>query len=327
MAKRKRIINPKPKPKPKQRNHKRANKKYETRRETGTSNNPQSNTAEQSDTEKENQKPKGEWVKFEHRDADGNPTLPKKLIEGTSLRRFEDIPEGTEISALVLAGYKPKPLLMVERKIYEIHRLSTRGWRRSGQILIEVDGWRQHEGEWFNGMQGIRLEILDPGFTGPHNEKSHYVVSGSAFDKKIVHLHNRLGNETESKIYEGTLDITETWKSAWQRHAAEVLNLGFKYFLLPVICAVLSGLAVWWINSQPAVGTQNSVSEGSKINQNVEDTQNDSPTKIMQKDTTQNSVKSVIPSKHVNERLSLDSSVINEPDAKQSQQFQMARGQ
>ena len=51
------------------------------------------------------QKPQGEWIPFEHRDADGNPTLPKHLIAGTYHRRYEEVPEGSEIKILVLAGY------------------------------------------------------------------------------------------------------------------------------------------------------------------------------------------------------------------------------
>ena len=64
----------------------------------------------------------------EHRDADGNPTLPEELIAGTFLRRYEEVPEGTEIKVLVLAGYKPKALMMVERKIYRtVYQLAAEG--------------------------------------------------------------------------------------------------------------------------------------------------------------------------------------------------------
>ena len=63
-------------------------------------------------------------------------------------------------------------LMMVERKIYEIQSLSVRGWRRSGLISVEVDGWRAQEADWFNAMQGVNLTISDPGRPGPHNEKT-----------------------------------------------------------------------------------------------------------------------------------------------------------
>ena len=200
-------------------------------------------------------KRQAEWITVEHRNADGSPTFPKELIAGTFLRRYEEVPEGTEIKVMVLAGYKPNALMMVERKIYEIHRLLVNGWRRRGQIAIEMDGWRQHEAEWFNAMRGVRLEVSDPGLPGPHNEKAHYIVSESSFHRKIVSSVDERGSKTEVQMCEGTVDITETWRSAWQRQAAEVLNTGFKYLLLPVLSALLAGLAVWWIDRLPNSGS------------------------------------------------------------------------
>ena len=196
------------------------------------------------------QKPRFTWVTFEHRDADGNPTFPKDLIEGTYHRRYEEVPEGIEIEGLVLAGYKPKPLLLVERKIYEIHPLSFRGWRRRGQITVEVDGWRSHEAEWFNAMRGVRLQVSDPALPGQHNEKSDYIVSESSFERKILTAPDDKGNPTESRLHEGTLKITETWKSAWRRQGAEVINSGIKRLLLPLLVGLVVGLALLWIGAR-----------------------------------------------------------------------------
>ncbi len=102
------------------------------------------------------------WVAIEHRDADGNPMLPKEMMASTYRRLYSEVPPDAEMRILVLQGYKPKPLMLVERKIYEIHRLSIQGWRRRGKITVEVDGWRHHEADWFNAMRGVRLEISDP---------------------------------------------------------------------------------------------------------------------------------------------------------------------
>ena len=104
----------------------------------------------------EGQKSQYAWVAIEHRDADGNPTLPRNLLESTYPRRYEEVPPGTKLEAHVLAGYKPKALMMVERKIYEIQSLSIGGWRRSGLIGVEVDGWRAHEADWFNAIRNAR---------------------------------------------------------------------------------------------------------------------------------------------------------------------------
>lgn len=208
------------------------------------------------------QQPKFEWVAVEHRDADGNPTLPSELIAGTYGRRFEEVPDGTEIRVHVLAGYKPKALMLVERKIYEIHRMAVRGWCRNGQIAVEMEGWRGHEGDWFEAMRGARLEISDPGLPGPHNEKSNYIVSKTSFQRKIVTSVAQDGKHSELQLYEGTLDISETWKSAWQRQAAEVLNMGFKYLLLPLLAALVAGLAVWLITRSPSLGDSGIETQG-----------------------------------------------------------------
>ena len=221
--------------------------------ETATLENKQSSGAFQTNSEKEVQNPKYQWVTIEHRDADGNPTLPKELIASTFPRRYEEVPEGTEIKVSVLTGYKPKALMMIEQKIYEIHRISVQGWRRSGQIAVEMDGWRQHEAEWFKAMRGVGVEVSDPGLPGPHNQKAHYIVSKSSFHRKVVRSVGESGSENEIQMYEGTLDIIEKWRSAWCRQEAEVLNMGFKYFLIPVLSSLLAGLlaglAVWWIVS------------------------------------------------------------------------------
>lgn len=208
----------------------------------------------QASPQSEPQQPQAEWITVEHRDADGNPTFPTELIASTYSRRYSEVPPGTEITVRVLAGYKPKPLLMVERKLYEVHRLSVRGWRRSGQIAVEVAGWRNHEADWFNAMQGVRLVISDPGLPGPHNDDSDYLISEASFDRKIVRSPDERGNNTEARLHEGTLEIAETWGSAWRRQGAEVLSMGFKLLFLPLFAALGAGLTLLWVDRSSWAG-------------------------------------------------------------------------
>ena len=217
------------------------------RRQSPESKKTQPSAASQTNTGGESREPQYAWVAVEHRDADGNPTFPKNLIAGTYLRRYEEVPQGSEIKLHVLAGYKPKPLMLVERKIYEIHRLSFRGWRRSGQITVEVEGWRHHEADWFNAMRGVTLQVSDPALPGTHNEDSDYIVSESSFIRKIVTKLDNKGSQTETRLYEGTLKITETWKSAWRRQGEEIINFWFKWLLLPLLVAIVAGLVLLWI--------------------------------------------------------------------------------
>ena len=208
--------------------------------------------------ENEAKQPIAEWVQIEHRDADGNPTLPNDLIAGTFGRRYQEVPAETDIRVLVLTGYEPKALMMVERKIYEIHRLAVRGWRRRGQIAVEVDGWRGHEADWFNAMRGVPLEIHDPGLPGPQNDKSQYTVPASSFERKIVTVASEHGGRAEIPMYEGTLDITETWRSACRRQASSLADMGFKYLVVPVVSAILGVLIGWWLDRPPSSGSHGS---------------------------------------------------------------------
>ena len=207
--------------------------------------------AEPTNAGNEAKDPKYGWVTVEYRDSDGNPTLPRKLIASTYKRLYEQVPPESEIKVHVLAGYKPRPLMLVERKIYEIYRLSVQGLRRRGQIAVEVEGWRQHEADWFNAMRGVKLNITDPALPGPHNEDSDYIISESSFTRKIVTLLDGKGNETKVELHEGTLDITETWKSAWGRQKAEIINLGIKLLLIPLFVALGAGLALLWVDRFP----------------------------------------------------------------------------
>ena len=178
----------------------------------------------QASPQSEPQQPQAEWVTVEHRDADGNPTLPKELIASTYRRRYSEVPPEAEITVRVLAGYKPKPVLMVD------------------------------EADWFNAMQGVRLVISDPGLPGPHNDDSDYVISESSFDRKIVTSPDGRGNMTEIRLHEGALDITETWRSAWRRQGAEVLSMGFKLLLLPLFAELGAGLTLFWVDRSSWAG-------------------------------------------------------------------------
>ena len=209
--------------------------------------------------------PKYAWVTIEHRDPDGNPTLPRKLIASTYRRLYSEVPSDAEISVLVLKGYKPKPLMLVERKIYEIHHLSVRGWRRRGQVTVEVEEWRHYEVDWFDAMRGVGLQISDPNPPGLPRETSDYIVSESSFGRKVVVQIDARGRETEVKLHEGRLDITETWGSAWRRQKTEVLSLGWKLILAPLLVALGAGLTLILVNRTPSSGVSDSNTGGTAV--------------------------------------------------------------
>ena len=193
-------------------------------------------------------KPKGkfEWVKIEHRDSEGNLTFSESLIHSTHARRYSEVEDRTQLRALVLRGYKPHALMLIERKIYKIHRLNVDGWRRRGQINIELDRWRTHEEDWFSAMQGVSVQITNLN-RPPKTKGESYRVATTNFEKKNVSIHHRDGTVKELSMYEGTLDITETWKSAWRRHGAEVIDRTLRYVVLPFSVTLGASVAFIWL--------------------------------------------------------------------------------
>ena len=209
------------------------------------------------------QQPKGEWVTLEHRDSEGNPTLPQHLISSTHARRYSEVEEDAEFRALILTAYKPSPLMLVERKIYQVQRLAVEGWRRRGQIHIELEGWRAHEKEWFAAMREIELEIVNatPGLPA---KGDGYRVTSTSFAKKSVTIHGPDNAQPEMFMYGATLNITETWQSTWRRHRVQTVKRALLYVVLPLSVALAAGAANQWLStpededsqpSSPILGT------------------------------------------------------------------------
>ncbi len=146
-----------------------------------------------------------------------------------------------------MKGNKPKPLLLVERKIYEVHLLTVRGWRRTGRIAVELPHSRSYEADWFSAMRGAKLDISDTGVGQPNLDRAEYTITRSYFDEKLVIVPVGHRGNSEVPLFEGALDITETWRSVWQRQCAKVLSMGFKHFLLPLLIAVLAALLGLWL--------------------------------------------------------------------------------
>lgn len=194
------------------------------------------------------QQPTGEWVTFEHRDSEGNPTFPLPLIRSTHARPYSEVEDNAEFRALILTTYKPSPLMLIERKIYQVQRLTLDGWRRRGQIHVELEGWRAHEREWFSAMLGIDVEIANS-TPGLPTKGDNYTVTNTSFEKKSVTIHLPDNAQQEMPMYGGTLDITETWHSAWRRHRAQVANMALRYVVLPFSVAFGAGAAILWLQT------------------------------------------------------------------------------
>ena len=181
------------------------------------------------------------WVTVEHRDSDGNPTFLADVVQSTHRRRFSEVDGSTPLRALLLTGYKPH-----ERKIYEVRNVAVFGWQRRGHLELELDGWRDHEQEWFAAMQGLDLEITDHGQPKPPRRGDKYTITHTCFDRKQLTLHHEDGRLEQRPVFHAELQIRETLRSAWRRQSGELLNFAFKSLVAPFSPAVGAGLTILW---------------------------------------------------------------------------------
>lgn len=198
-------------------------------------------------TDQSDPKPQAQWVKTEWRDLDGNPTFPDHLIASTAKRRFDER-EDRELSVYVLAG--PRSVMMIERKLYRVHELQVHGWRRRGQLVAEMEGWREHEAEWFSAMRGLKMTVRSSDTFGRVDE-ADYTITTAAFERLLVTtVDHKRQREKKTHLYEGTLDIRERWRSTLQRQKASITEKGINAVILPLFLAIVSALLTLWITGQ-----------------------------------------------------------------------------
>ena len=198
-------------------------------------------------TDQSDSKPHAQWVKTEWRDLDGNPTFPDHLIASTAKRRLEER-EDRELSVHVLAG--PRSVMMIERKLYRVHKLQVHGWRRRGQLVAEMEGWREHEADWFSAMQGLKMSVRTSDTFGRVDE-ADYTITKASFERMIVTiLDHKRKKEKQVQLYEGTLGIRERWRSTLQRQKASITEKGINAVILPLFLAIASALLTLWITGQ-----------------------------------------------------------------------------
>ena len=192
-------------------------------------------------------KPQGEWIRLEHRDAEGNPTLPKRLMASTHNRQH--VSTSKLLVGRVLADYRP-PILMVQAdpligdqaKIYEIDQITIEGWRRRGRIKIHIAAYRGHEEHWFSAMKNMRVNINQPEDRELGPDEYNYVAHNTEFAKTIYSVTDKEGNGKEEHLYVGTIGVTENWASVLRRNKMWVLKSGAQKFLIPVLIGLTVAL-------------------------------------------------------------------------------------
>ena len=165
---------------------------------------------------------KREWVKVEERDTEGRFVMPRAAIMSTADTVYD--PEiHTDLKLRILKGYAPDGAIIGQYKLYDISLLNMKGWRAKAHVTVDV-GTRVHEEAWFAAYKGQTAILVDPGLPNAESDEYEMTVADSSFEKKIVRVRNT-GNSLpgpETRGYEGSLKLVETWASACRRHKAEL---------------------------------------------------------------------------------------------------------
>lgn len=166
--------------------------------------------------------PKAEWVNVEERDADGRFVMPRFATMSTAGREF-DPEKHTDLKLRILKGYAPQGAIVGQYKVYDISLLSMKGWRSKVRVTVELGG-RAHEEAWFAAYKGQAAILVDPGLPNTESDEYEMTVTDSGFEKKIVRVRNASDSTAgpEMRVYEGRLQLVETWASAYRRHKAEL---------------------------------------------------------------------------------------------------------
>ncbi len=166
------------------------------------------------------------WVKVEERDADGRMVMPRQALASTEDRRYDAAQHG-KLGLRILMAYAPEGVLAGQHKLYEISLMSMKGWRAKAHMTVDV-GAREHEAAWFRAYKGQPVAVVDPGLPGIASDEYEMIVVESAFHKKMHRVRDATGAPgPEKKIYEGSLDLVETWSSTFRRHKAELGKRAF----------------------------------------------------------------------------------------------------
>lgn len=166
--------------------------------------------------------PKGEWVNVEERDPEGRFVMPRFATMSTVGTEY-DPTKHTDLKLRILKGYRPQGAIVGQYKIYEISLLTMKGWRAKVRATIEL-GSRAHEEAWFDAYKGQAAILEDPGLPNTESDEYELTVTDSSFEKKVVRV-RKASDATagpEMRVYEGRLQLVETWGSAYRRHKAEL---------------------------------------------------------------------------------------------------------
>lgn len=191
------------------------------------------------------QRPKGEWIKVEAVDEQGRQIIPPELVAATAGIRFNP-KEHTDLDLRIFPGMAPQGGLVGQYKIYELSKFSMKGWRIAAKLSVELPPTRGYEEKWFEAFDKRKAVISHPGLPDTVSEEFITRVVESGFHKKEIHRFSTSRTpQRPTKVYEGSLEMRETWKSALLRRKGQAVSYLVTTSVGALIGSLITGL-LWW---------------------------------------------------------------------------------
>lgn len=184
-----------------------------------------------------NENKQHEWVSVEEYDSDGRLIMPRDLVRSTA-RTMYDPEKHNDLDLRILTGYAPQGALLGQYKLYDVKKLSMKGWRLKAEATIELEPTRGYEKDWFKAFEGSNMIVVDPGTSRDVSNEFKMKVTQSDFSKKVASFIDQKGNKKKKQMYEGHLSMREKISSALFRRKIEFC----KYVMVTVIAAIIAAL-------------------------------------------------------------------------------------
>ena len=148
--------------------------------------------------------------------------MPRHALASTEGRVYDTAKHEDLRLRVLRGGYAPEGAFVGQHKLYEIGLMSMEGWRTKAHVTVDV-GAGEHEAAWFRAYKGQSVTVLDPGLPGVDSDEYQMTVAESPCTRRGTEYRDATGDPGPvKKIYEGGLELVETWASTYRRHKAEL---------------------------------------------------------------------------------------------------------
>ena len=204
------------------------------------------------------------WALLEARNRDGSLALPPSILRSNENLRFHTRDPDQPEQVRVEIGYEPNPILFVNLKAYPVQRIVQSGTngRRKAKVWVEFPMSRGYEKEWFEYMNGLPLIIRRVTPDAVFEPPVELHVTDVLFTRKWALI--GVDANPNPKPVESLQAVVTAEESNFQwitRHWHRLIEYFGVKLLLPVVSAIIVGIAVRWFYIQPLTRRKKQIAE------------------------------------------------------------------